>query len=77
MQFIKGMENRFKMYAHYLRSLGASQIEKSTLDAKNLDLHRSVRIKSYRYSSNTGNRKLAMQENRSCGITDPDCEVCQ
>ena len=47
---------------YYLRTLGATQIEKSTLDAKQF---------GYTQKRNFG------QKAKSCGITDVDCESCQ
>jgi len=63
---------------YYLRSLGASQIEKSTLDAKKFGFtQKRTYQKATDIQAIQETEKLAMQENRSCGITDPDCEVCQ
>lgn len=50
---------------YYLRTLGASQIEKSTLDAKKFGF---TQLREY---------KTAEVEQKSCSIEDPSCESCQ
>lgn len=64
---------------YYLRSLGASQIEKSTLDAKKFGYTQKRDYKTI------NNNEESMQNNESietqgaaCSISsDPDCDVCQ
>jgi ribonucleoside-diphosphate reductase alpha chain len=55
---------------YYLRSLGASQIEKSTLDAKKFGF---TQKRTYGASANVKS-DLA---HKSCSIEDQDCESCQ
>lgn len=50
---------------YYLRSLGASQIEKSTLDASKFGF-----TQKREYGNNNGQPK-------ACSIADPECEACQ
>jgi len=58
--YIAGWKAGLKTF-YYLRSLGASQIEKSTLDAKKFGF----------------TQKRVYAEKPSCKIEDPDCESCQ
>ncbi|MFS8506841.1 MAG: ribonucleoside-diphosphate reductase subunit alpha [Candidatus Babeliales bacterium] len=56
---------------YYLRSLGASQIEKSTLDAK-----------KFGYTQKREYKKVAIkeqikEESKACSLIDPGCESCQ
>jgi ribonucleoside-diphosphate reductase alpha chain len=56
---------------YYLRSLGASQIEKSTLDAK-----------KFGYTQKREYKKVVLteqikEEPKACSLIDPGCESCQ
>jgi len=51
---------------YYLRSLGASQIEKSTLDAK-----------KFGYTQKREYKEISKDEPQLCKINNPDCEACQ
>lgn len=56
---------------YYLRTLGASQIEKSTLDAKKYGFTQKRNL-------NTNNAAEEVEPKTSCSISsDPDCDVCQ
>ena len=62
---------------YYLRTLGASQIEKSTLDAKKFGF-----TQKREYESVAQNAGVAEQAEETVGAacslsSDPDCEVCQ
>lgn len=62
---------------YYLRSLGASQIEKSTLDANKFGF---TQVRSYEASKVTEQNKedtLEESKQKACAILDPDCESCQ
>ncbi len=73
---------------YYLRTLGASQIEKSTLDAKKFGFtqKRQFGASEVKATSEVENQGVASAEEtmsvemtaRACSISsDPDCEVCQ
>jgi ribonucleoside-diphosphate reductase alpha chain len=58
---------------YYLRTLGASQIEKSTLDAKKFGF-----TQKRTYTANGSAAENNLNTNRSCSIsTDPECDACQ
>lgn len=63
--YIKGWKAGMKTF-YYLRSMGASQIEKSTLDAKKFGF-----TQKRTYSNGNGTQVQA------CSIENPDCESCQ
>lgn len=54
---------------YYLRTLGASQIEKSTLDAKKFGYTQKREYKQFAQSG--------IQAAQACSIEDPSCESCQ
>ena len=56
---------------YYLRNQGATQIEKSTLDAKKFGYTQT------REYSKIETTTVIIEEKKSCGITDSDCESCQ
>ncbi len=64
---------------YYLRTLGASQIEKSTLDAKKFGFTqkrkytKTTEVKPVAQKVITGDRTLS----GSCSLEDPTCESCQ
>ncbi len=68
---------------YYLRSLGASQIEKSTLDAKEYGYTQKREYKTtnkatdIRHEKESNITEPATQVNSACNILDPDCEACQ
>jgi ribonucleoside-diphosphate reductase alpha chain len=74
---------------YYLRSLGASQVEKSTLDAEKYGF---TQVRSYQTSQQEASQELKKEDNvqeqqqqevldevagKSCRIDNPDCESCQ
>ncbi len=65
---------------YYLRSLGASQIEKSTLDAKKFGYTQKRDYKKVE-ESNTSSEEVktvpASQVQSACSLIEPDCEACQ
>ncbi len=69
--YIRGYQKGLKTF-YYLRSLGASQIEKSTLDAEKFGFTQKREYK------NLDAAEVAVQEApKSCSIIDPGCESCQ
>ena len=70
---------------YYLRTLGATQIEKSTLDAKKFGYTQTREYNTTEKQETIGNGKINGQtENdfidatKACAISDdPECEVCQ
>ncbi|MCG6936712.1 MAG: ribonucleoside-diphosphate reductase subunit alpha [Gammaproteobacteria bacterium] len=60
--WIRGLKTTY-----YLRSMGATHVEKSTMDAK--------RGSSLNAVQNTG--AAASEPPKACSILDPDCEACQ
>ena len=70
---------------YYLRSLGASQIEKSTLDAKKYGFTQKRAYKSMENKEGENNEPsevpdldYALETKTACAISlDPNCEVCQ
>lgn len=57
---------------YYLRTEGATQIEKSTLDAKKFGYTQTreyVKVETTKVTIN--------EEKKACGLTDTDCESCQ
>lgn len=65
---------------YYLRSLGASQIEKSTLDAKKFGYTQKReynKVEDTVVDSVDKVKESATDVGKSCGILDPGCESCQ
>jgi ribonucleoside-diphosphate reductase alpha chain len=75
---------------YYLRTLGATQIEKATLDAKKFGFTQKRTYNTFEPSISNTNGGLAtegvvenatstnnVQAARACSIQDTDCEVCQ
>jgi ribonucleoside-diphosphate reductase alpha chain len=61
---------------YYLRTLGASQIEKSTLDAKKFGFTQKRDYKSMTETSEAEAQEILTSA--ACSLsTDPDCDVCQ
>lgn len=58
---------------YYLRTLGASQIEKSTLDANKFGFTQN---RDHIFENNNLNKNVSLKKECSISI-DPDCEVCQ
>ena len=60
---------------YYLRCLGATQVEKSTLDANK----HSIQPKWMKHKSASSDIKVDRQPQapKACSIMDPDCEACQ
>ncbi|BDC34100.1 ribonucleoside-diphosphate reductase [Candidatus Dependentiae bacterium Noda2021] len=85
--YIAGWKAGLKTF-YYLRTLGASQIEKSTLDAKKFGYtqkreYTTVETKTETVTVETQSSTIVEQDtiilsNTSCSISaDPECEVCQ
>lgn len=67
---------------YYLRSLGASQIEKSTLDAKKFGFTQKREYTNEHMASSTADKEVAPVVMASviasaCSIIDPECDSCQ
>lgn len=71
---------------YYLRTLGASQVEKSTLDAEKYGFtqirsYEQTMVESLKVSSLVNNETIADQTEdispKACSIENPDCESCQ
>jgi len=54
---------------YYLRSMGATHVEKSTMDTKRASKLNAVK--------NTAQEAAASTAPKACSILDPDCEACQ
>jgi ribonucleoside-diphosphate reductase alpha chain len=71
---------------YYLRSMAASQVEKSTLDASkygytqkreyNLPIQEGTQ-KEFEFNSLEGVSGAGSQVGEACSVLDPDCEACQ
>ncbi len=62
---------------YYLRTLGASQIEKSTLDAKKFGFTQKRTYTSLSDSAQTIEDENDEMAVRTCNIEEPECDVCQ
>lgn len=63
---------------YYLRTLAASQIEKSTLDAKKFGFTQKREYKSLQEEAQDQNQTSSAEKVQACSLsTEPDCEVCQ
>ena len=63
---------------YYLRTLGASQIEKSTLDAKKFGYTQKREYsKVEEVNSVDAVEKPATEVGKACSVLDSDCEACQ
>lgn len=73
--YIQGWKAGLKTF-YYLRTLGASQIEKSTLDAKKFGY---TQKREYENGNGNGNEQAPLPATDvSCSLSnDPECEVCQ
>ena len=58
---------------YYLRSLAATQIEKSTLDVN----RHSIQPKWMKSKSASSEIEVHREEPKACSILDPECEACQ
>jgi ribonucleoside-diphosphate reductase alpha chain len=56
---------------YYLRSMGATHVEKSTMDTS-----RSSNLNAVQ-SGNTETAEVGSTAPKACSILDPDCEACQ
>jgi len=81
--YIAGWKAGLKTF-YYLRSLGATQIEKSTLDAKKFGYTQKREYKSMDAAMAPVEQQVQVPDlevvgvAKACSIsTDPDCEVCQ
>ncbi len=59
---------------YYLRTLGASQIEKSTLDAKKFGFTQKREYKNIEEINSSSEQVL---DPKACSLTNPECEACQ
>ena len=59
---------------YYLRSLAATQIEKSTLDANKYGF---TQKREYKEMSNPAEMTMQSEPAKICAIDDPNCEACQ
>ena len=68
---------------YYLRTLAASQIEKSTLDANKFGYTQKREYQKIEEQQNkeavqaSSDEKPASEVGSACSIMDPDCEACQ
>lgn len=68
---------------YYLRSLGASQVEKATLDAQKFGFTQKREYTALSESNNQGNAPLPEQRTSQfapgivCNLEDTECESCQ
>ena len=68
---------------YYLRTLGASQIEKSTLDANKFGFTQKRIYKTMETASSTAAQEVITSDDdivagKACNISDdPECDVCQ
>jgi len=58
---------------YYLRSLAATQIEKSTLDVN----RHSIQPKWMKSKSASSEIEVQREDSKACSILDPECEACQ
>ena len=61
---------------YYLRTMAATQIEKSTLDAARFGFTQKREYESVA-PADSGVEAVAVVEGASCRIDDPECEACQ
>jgi ribonucleoside-diphosphate reductase alpha chain len=59
---------------YYLRTLAATQIEKSTLDANKFGY---TQKREYKEVVDEVQERPASEVTSACSIMDPDCEACQ
>ncbi len=62
---------------YYLRTLGATQIEKSTLDAKKYGFTQKREYQQEQQAPTPAVTPSKQPEPKLCRIEDPDCEACQ
>ena len=69
---------------YYLRTLAASQIEKSTLDANKFGYTQKREYQKIEEERQAETEEVVSNENKpasevgsACSIMDPDCEACQ
>jgi ribonucleoside-diphosphate reductase alpha chain len=65
---------------YYLRTLGASQIEKSTLDAKKFGFTQKrsyTKVENGNGAAKDAKAIPASQVTKACSLLEPDCESCQ
>lgn len=62
---------------YYLRTLAATQIEKSTLDAGKFGYTQKREYKEVDSETDEVVEKPASEVTSACSIMDPDCEACQ
>ncbi len=72
----RGWKKGVKSY-YYLRSLGATQIEKSTLDAKKFGYTQQREYKTIENESATQAANEAAKVVKECSLINSDCEACQ
>jgi ribonucleoside-diphosphate reductase alpha chain len=63
---------------YYLRTLGASQIEKSTLDASKFGFTQKREYQSVKSANGAAENSLQQEKTpQVCSIENPECESCQ
>ncbi|MBM3894258.1 ribonucleoside-diphosphate reductase subunit alpha [Candidatus Dependentiae bacterium] len=64
---------------YYLRTMGATQIEKSTLDASKYGFtqNRSYDVVAEGLSKAAGSSEPQVEDGQACSIENPECESCQ
>lgn len=73
--YIRGWQAGMKTF-YYLRSMGASQIEKSTLDAKKFGFTQK-RNQAEVAPQEVQQDNLELDAGKACSLENPDCETCQ
>jgi ribonucleoside-diphosphate reductase alpha chain len=83
----KKLDNLYKLAwvrglktTYYLRSMGATHVEKSTMDDASRANKLSAVGGSYQWFKSSGNGKgngNGAEEPKACSILDPECEACQ
>lgn len=76
--YMSGWRSGLKTF-YYLRTLGASQIEKSTLDAKKFGF---TQKRDYKQTAQVPSGEIALNDEplpsgAACNIENPECESCQ
>jgi ribonucleoside-diphosphate reductase alpha chain len=75
--YFAGWQAGFKSF-YYLRALGATQIEKSTLDAKKFGFTQKREYNSVTESAPEKDESVSVAQPAACSLSmDPDCEACQ
>ena len=62
---------------YYLRSLAASQVEKSTVDTAEFGSTHKREFSTVAQDAPLPSVKAIAKNSKTCAITDPECEACQ